>query len=173
MNFTNVAPVKLVPVIVTGVPTTPLVGLKLEIVGAGAGFTVNEVAEVTVPPGAVTEIVPELAPVGTEVLMCWSSVTVNVAVVPPNLTNDAPVKPLPMIVTGVPMTPLVGLKLPIVGAGAAPSLKVAIVPVQATELELNVAEYPCAPVAVRSCHAACSPAPLLLTLNSCAGTTGV
>ena len=35
LNVTTVAPVKFVPVIVTDVPTGPLVGAKLEILGAG------------------------------------------------------------------------------------------------------------------------------------------
>ena len=36
-NFTAVAPVKLVPMMATEVPSPPDVGVKLSIVGAGAG----------------------------------------------------------------------------------------------------------------------------------------
>ena len=42
------APVKFVPVMVTDVPTAPLVGVKLVIVGGA--MTVNGVAAVAVPP---------------------------------------------------------------------------------------------------------------------------
>ncbi len=55
LNFTALALVNPVPVITTGVPTGPLVGLKLVIVGVGGPvITVNDVAEVAVPPGVVT-----------------------------------------------------------------------------------------------------------------------
>ena len=63
LNVTEVAPVKLVPVIVTLVPTGPLVGLKLLI--KGAGMTVKLLALVAVPPGVVAEIVPVVVPVAT------------------------------------------------------------------------------------------------------------
>src|SRR5947208_9885184 len=52
LNVTVVAPVKLVPLIVTLVPTGPLVGVKLVIVGGLT--TVNEPALVAVPPAVVT-----------------------------------------------------------------------------------------------------------------------
>jgi hypothetical protein len=63
LNVTAVAPVKFVPVITTEVPTGPLVGTKLVIVGAGA--TVKLLALVTVPLSVVTEIGPVVAPAGT------------------------------------------------------------------------------------------------------------
>ena len=70
MNFTALALVTPVPVIATNVPTDPLVGLKLVIVGAGGPvFTVNDPDESTKPPGVVTLMVPLIAPLGTEVLM--------------------------------------------------------------------------------------------------------
>ena len=62
-NITLVAPVKFVPVIVTCVPTGPLGGVKLVIVGAG--MTLKLVPLVAKPPGVVTVIGPEVAPVGT------------------------------------------------------------------------------------------------------------
>ena len=139
-NFTALAPVNPVPTIVTGVPTGPLVGLKLLIVGIGAVVTVKLVGDVAVPPGAVTLMTPVAAPMGTDVLMCWSSVTVNAAATPlKNVTALAPVNPVPTIVTGVPTGPLVGLKLPIVGVGAVPVLKVAMAPAHAADA-LRVAE---------------------------------
>jgi hypothetical protein len=115
LNFTLDAPAKFVPAIVMPVPATPLVGEKLVIVGA-ATVTVNELDEVAVPPGVVTEIVPVIAPLGTVAEMWLASVTEKVAVVPLNFTLVAPVKFVPVIVTLVPTTPLVGERLVIVGA---------------------------------------------------------
>ena len=63
LKATAVAPVRLVPVITTLVPTGPLVGLKLVIVGEP--MTVKLLALEAVPPGVVTEIVPVVAPAGT------------------------------------------------------------------------------------------------------------
>ena len=63
LNATAVAPVKFVPLIVTLVPTGPLVGAKLVMVGAA--MTVKLVALVAVPPGVVTLSGPVVAPVGT------------------------------------------------------------------------------------------------------------
>ena len=63
LNATAVAPVKFVPVIVTLVPTGPLVGAKLLTVGAGT--TVKLLALVAVPPAVVTLTGPVVAPVGT------------------------------------------------------------------------------------------------------------
>ena len=63
LNFTDVAPVKFVPVIVTLVPTGPLEGAKLAIVG---GFvTVKELLLIAVPSGVVTLIGPVVAAAGT------------------------------------------------------------------------------------------------------------
>ena len=57
------APVKFVPVIVTLVPTGPLVGAKLAMVG---GFvTVKLLLLVAVPAGVVTLTGPVVAPAGT------------------------------------------------------------------------------------------------------------
>ena len=58
----------------------------------------------------------------------------------PNTTALAAVNPVPVIVTDVPTTPLIGLKLVIVGAGVVPTLKVVIAPVQATVEEFSAAE---------------------------------
>ncbi len=65
LNATAVAPVKFVPLIVTLAPTSPLVGVKLVIVGGLS--TVKLLALVAVPPGAVTLSGPFVAPAGTEV----------------------------------------------------------------------------------------------------------
>ena len=75
LNVTEFAPVKAVPVIVTDVPTGPLVGVKDDIVGAGI-VTVKLVELVAVPPAVVTEIVPVEAPVGTAAVICVAELTV-------------------------------------------------------------------------------------------------
>jgi len=64
LNLTAETPVKLVPVRITAVPTAPLLGLKLVIVGATT-VTVKLVLLVAVPPGVVTEMGPVVAPLGT------------------------------------------------------------------------------------------------------------
>lgn len=109
---------KFVPVIVTVVPGPPLVGLKLVIVGAG---TVKFVADVAVCPATVTVIVPVVAASGTEVVMLVAVLAETTASAPLNFTMllaGVVLKFVPVIVTEVPTTPLVGLKLVIVGAGA-------------------------------------------------------
>jgi len=114
-NVTADAPVKSVPVIVTDVPTGPLVGLKFEIVGAAA-TTVKFELLVAVPPGAVTEIGPVVAPAGTVTIISVSELVKPVALVPLNVTLETPVKLVPVTVTDVPTDPLVGLKLAMIGA---------------------------------------------------------
>jgi hypothetical protein len=58
--------VKFVPVMFTGVPAAPTVGVKAVIVGVPApDATVNELLLVAVPLGAVTLIGPVVAPLGT------------------------------------------------------------------------------------------------------------
>ena len=64
LKVTAVAPVKFVPLIVTGLPTGSLVGVKLVTVGA-LTVTVKLGALVAVPPGVVTPIGPVVAPAGT------------------------------------------------------------------------------------------------------------
>src|SRR5204863_1243689 len=113
-KVTEVAPVKLVPLIVTWVPTGPLVGVKELIVG-GEAVPVKLPALVAVPPGVVTLIDPEVAPLGT-VAVIWVLVfTVKLAPVPLKATAVAPAKLFPVMVTEVPTGPLVGLKELIVG----------------------------------------------------------
>src|SRR5438552_5998483 len=113
LNATALAPVKLVPLMVTLVPTGPLLGVPTR--RASDLTTVNEPALVAVPPGVVTLSVPEVAPGGTVARMVVSEVTVKVALVPLNATALAPVKLVPLMVTLVPTGPLVGEKLAIVG----------------------------------------------------------
>ena len=69
LNRTLVAPVKWLPLMVTEVPTTPLDGEKLLIVGADPPVTVKFGALVAVPDGVVTVILPVVAPAGTVVVI--------------------------------------------------------------------------------------------------------
>lgn len=69
-----------------------------------------------VPPGVVIAMCPVFAPVGTVAVTWVSESTVKlVAFTPPKVTFFVPVKLVPVIVTGVPTGPLVGLKLRIAG----------------------------------------------------------
>jgi hypothetical protein len=74
-NFKDVTPVRLVPLITTGVPTGPAVGLNPVMVGAST-VTVKLATEVAVPPGVVTEKVPEVAPPGIVAVICVALFTV-------------------------------------------------------------------------------------------------
>src|SRR5712691_810963 len=114
LNSTTVAPVKLVPLMVTLVPTGPLVGVKLEIVGELL-VTVKLTALLAVPPAVVTLIGPLVAPAGTVAVIVVAEPTVKLALVPLNSTALAPVKLVPLIETLVPAGPLVGVKLETVG----------------------------------------------------------
>src|SRR5215469_13264335 len=113
-----VAP-KFVPVIVTGVPTVPEVGLRVLIVGAEA-VTVKLTPLLARPP-TVTTTLPVVAPAGTVTAMLVLPQVVAVAAVPLKVTVLLPCvapKFVPVIVTGVPTVPEVGLKVLIVGAEA-------------------------------------------------------
>jgi hypothetical protein len=108
LNVTAVAPVKFVPVITTLVPTEPLAGEKLEIVGGET--TMKAFALVAEAPGVVTERGPVVAPAGTVAVIWVDESTVNVvALVPLNVTAVAPVKFIPVMTTLVPTGPLAGL----------------------------------------------------------------
>ena len=86
---------KVVPVIVTGVPTTPDGGERLEMLGV----TVKLTPLLEFPP-TVTTIFPVVAPLGTGATMLVALQMVGVAVVP--LTVTVPVDPKfnPLIVMG-------------------------------------------------------------------------
>ncbi len=110
-----VAP-KLVPVIVTDVPTGPEVGDKLVI--AGAVVTVKLTPLLARPP-TVTTTLPVAAPEGTAATTLLLLQLVALAAVPLKVTVLVPCvapKLVPVIVTDVPTGPEVGDKLVIVGA---------------------------------------------------------
>ncbi len=105
LNETAVAPVKVVPVIVTPVPTGLLAGAK-EVM---TGVTVKRVVVVKGSlPSVVTVMGPVVAPAGTVVVIVPGGFSVNVAATPLNETAVAPVKVVPVIVTPVPTGPKVG-----------------------------------------------------------------
>jgi hypothetical protein len=113
-NVTEVAPLKLVPVSVTVAPDPAEVGVKEERVGAG--IKVNP-ARLAAPPGVVTETEPEVPDATTAVMVVELTTLKDVAAVPPKLTDEAPVKFVPVIVTVAPATAEVGVKEETVGAG--------------------------------------------------------
>jgi hypothetical protein len=73
LNFTSVTPVRFVPVMVTLVPTGPLVGVKDVIVGPAT--TVKSVALAAAPPVVVTCMGPVVAPTGTVAVICVAEST--------------------------------------------------------------------------------------------------
>jgi hypothetical protein len=120
-NFTAVAPVKLVPVIVTLVPPAvpPMLGLTAVTAGAPSYVNWSCVTTALVPFAVVTVIltVPAL-PAGAVAVMLVVFVTEKlVAETAPNFTAVAPVKFVPPIVTWVPPVsgPLLGLTAVTVG----------------------------------------------------------
>ena len=112
LNATFVTPLNPLPLIVTFVPTAPLVGVKLVI----TGFTSKFVVLVAVPPAVVTTIRPVLTTAETVAVTCVSEFTVNeLAFTPPKATALVCVRLTPVIFTAVPTAPLAGLKLVICG----------------------------------------------------------
>jgi hypothetical protein len=118
LNFTEFTPVKFVPWIVTVVPTLPLAGLKLVIVGAlPPPVTMKLLPLCAAPCDVVTTIGPVEAPLGTlTVILCPDAFTLKPgAFVPLNVTDVVPTKFVPWILTVVPAEPLLGSKLEMVG----------------------------------------------------------
>ena len=111
--------------IVTAVPTGPLVGLKPLMVGGGGGMvTLKPAPLVALPAGVVTVIGPLVAPVRTVALIWVLPPTVKLALAPLKATFDVFWNDCPLIVTVVPTGPLVGLKPLMTGVlpGAAETL---------------------------------------------------
>ena len=98
-SFTDVAPVKLVPVIVTFVPGKPWVGVKPLIVGFGETVVTVKLAELVPVPFAVGDGDRAGRRAARDVpLMLVLELTVKlVAAVPLNVTAVAPVKFVPVI----------------------------------------------------------------------------
>jgi hypothetical protein len=129
---------KLVPVIVTGVPYTPLDGLNP--VTVGGVVTVKLPLLVPVRAPTVTEIGPEVAPVGTGTTS-WLAVAVVgcAAVTPLNLMTSfalVVLKLVPVIVTLVVAGPLDGLNPVTVGGLTVYVPELVPVPFEATVTEI-------------------------------------
>ena len=114
-------PVRLVPLKLTELPTTPLVGLML--IRLGPGTKVN-VTPLLVPPGVVTVTEPVRVPLGTTtpVICVPAALTVYPEVtvlfeVPVKVMTLGFVRPVPVRVTTVFAGPLAGLTLVRVGMG--------------------------------------------------------
>jgi len=109
-----VAP-KFVPAMVTNVPTGPDVGFRLVIFGVTRKVPPLLLAK----PLTVTTTLPVVAPAGTGATMMELFQLVGVALSPLKVTVLVPwvvPKPIPVIVTGVPGGPVLGLKMAMVGA---------------------------------------------------------
>jgi hypothetical protein len=106
-NLTLVAPLKLVPVMVTSEPAAPEPGVKLLIVGAAS--KVKEDGLRDVPLGVVTEILPVEPLLTTAEISVLEFTVKEAASVPPNLTLVAPMKLVPVIVTLEPAAPEEGV----------------------------------------------------------------
>ncbi len=113
-KLTLLVAVKPLPVMVTTVPTGPLVGVKEVITGTTVTTKLDEL--VAVPAGLVTWIAPDCAPVGTVAVICVLEFTVKLAAVPAKVTAVVPVKLLPVMVTLAPTGPFVGVKEVMEGA---------------------------------------------------------
>ena len=109
---------KLVPVIVTDDTMAPVDGDRVVMPGA----TVKSLPALAVPL-TVTTTFPVVAPVGTTATIeVAPQLEIVVAVVPLNLTVLVPCvepKPLPAIVTELPIAPVEGVRLVILGAAKA------------------------------------------------------
>ena len=117
---TAVVPVKLAPVIVTTDPLPPIAGVNEAMLGAG--MKVKGVLLVAVPPGEVMVMAP-VAPLPTVAVIDVALTTVKeAAAVPPKATAVAPVKLVPLMVTIVPVPPLLGVNEAMFG----PAMKVKV-----------------------------------------------
>jgi hypothetical protein len=110
---------KYVPATVTTVPPTPVLGVRLEMLGGG---TVN-VTPLLAAPLTVTTTLPVVAPTGTGTVILVSLHRLGVPATPLKVTVLAPCalpKFVPVIVTVVPTPPEVGDTLEMLGALAPP-----------------------------------------------------
>jgi hypothetical protein len=158
---------KFEPAMVTVVPTAPLVGDKLVI--AGAVLVTVKVPALLATLPTVTTTFPLVAPVGTGTAMLVADQLVGVAAVPLNVTVLVPFvvpKFEPAIVTGVPMAPVVGDSLVMLGAAlATPAAALnAAIPAPQPSLDVIVAVADALPAAERTASSTTSLAEL------CAGT---
>src|SRR5919109_2408180 len=103
---TPVTEPRLVPEIVTTVPTGPRTGAKVVMVGGR--ITRKSLALVAVPPGVVTVTRPVTALGGTVTVISVAVLSVISASAVPIRTDVAPASVLPLIVRGMPGMPCAG-----------------------------------------------------------------
>jgi hypothetical protein len=133
LNFTVLVPwvaPKFAPLIATEVPTSPDVGFRLVMLGAGT-VTVKLTPLLATPP-TVTTTLPVVAPAGTVATMLVALQLVGVAAAPLNFTVLVPCvapKLAPVIVTLAPTNPEAGFTLVMLGAG---TVTVKLTPLLAT-----------------------------------------
>jgi hypothetical protein len=143
--FTEVAPVRFVPVMVTGtlVPRAPLLGLMVVSDGCGA-FTVNATVPV-VPNGVVTETVPApsaaLLAIANVAVIVPELVTATLVTVIPaldTLTVAGPLRFVPVRVTPkvLPCLPVAGLIDVSVGGPTTVNVTLPVVPPEVVILTL-------------------------------------
>ena len=134
--------------IVTAAPIEPLVGAKPVILG----FTVKVAALVALPAELVTAIGPLDAPAGTTTVSWVFETPLKLVLAAPlKRTAVVPVKLVPVRVTVVPTTPLVGEKELIAGAAVESTVKLATlvpVPAEVTTLILPLAAPAGTPVEI-------------------------
>jgi hypothetical protein len=109
---------KEVPVIVTGVPTDPLLGARLVV--PDLDMTVNATPALATPPTEMTTF-PVVAPAGTGTMMLVADHVIGVPMVPLKVSTLVPCvtpKLVPAIVTTLRTRALVGARLVTVGGGA-------------------------------------------------------
>ena len=143
LKLTLVAPLRLVPVMVTLVPTGPLFGLRL--VSVGAGRVTVKATPLEVPPGVVAVTLPVAAPLGTTIPVIWVPaaftakplVTVLLAE-PAKVMTLVPVRLAPFRVTVLPTTPLAGAMLVSAGWVVTVKLTPLVVPLGVVALRLPV-----------------------------------
>ena len=85
------------------------------IIAGGGNINVNKSVEVVAPAIVVTDKTPDAPVPTTAVILVALTTTNDVASVPPNFTLVAPVKFVPVIVTVVPTTPVVGVNEKMIG----------------------------------------------------------
>jgi hypothetical protein len=132
-----VAP-KFAPLIVTGAPTNPDVGLRLVMLGDDV-VTVKLTPLLATPP-TVTTTFPVVAPAGTGATMLVALQLVGVAATPLNFTVLVPCvapKFAPLIVIDAPTNPDVGLRLAMLAGEGFPPPPEFELPLQLTVATAN------------------------------------
>ena len=121
-KLTSVAPLKLIPLIAMVAFLAALAGAKDEIEGSNTKVNPDLVA---MPPGVVTDTLPDEPDPITAVILVADTTLKDEASVPPKLTAVAPVNSVPDIVIVLPTPPL-GVNDEIVGAGTVVTVKLAV-----------------------------------------------